>query len=69
MLEDQVPEQCKKAKAKRFNGLLEWIIERDSHEFLVAVDRKFIKDKFNHIGLYKKFLDEAHVKEENLSEK
>ena len=69
MMEDQVPEQCKKAKAKRINGLLEWITEREGHEFLVAVDRQFIKDKFNLIGLHKKFCEELNVKEENLTEK
>ncbi len=36
-----------KEKAKKYAGLLEWILERDGHEFLVAVPRSFIKDKFN----------------------
>ena len=67
--EDDVPEQCKKAKAKRLNGLIEWITEREEHSFLVAVDRQFIKDKFNLIGLYQNYLDQVGIKPENLSEK
>ena len=26
-------------KGKRYHGLLEWILDRDGHEFLVDVDR------------------------------
>ena len=38
-------------KGKRFAGLLEWILDRDGHEFLCEVDRSFLKDKSNLIGL------------------
>jgi len=69
MLDDQIPPQCKKAKAKRYNGLLEWITEREGHDFLVQIERSFSRDKFNLIGLYRRFLDELNVKEESLSEK
>lgn len=31
--------------------MLEWILDRDGHEFLIQVDRSFIKDKFNLTGL------------------
>ena len=45
------PVNPKKLKAKRFKGLLEWICDRDGHEFLVEVDRAYIRDPVNHIGL------------------
>jgi len=38
-------------KGKRFKGLLEWILDRDGHEFLCEVDRSYLRDKFNIIGL------------------
>jgi len=28
-----------KTKAKKYHGMLEWILEREGHEFLIAVDR------------------------------
>jgi hypothetical protein len=49
--------------------LLEWILDRDGHEFLVQVDREYIKDKFNHFGLRQKFLEDLSIAPENLSEK
>ena len=58
-----------KAKAKRYNGLLEWVLDREGHEFLVEVDRTYIRDKFNIYGLREKFMDELNIPEENLSEK
>ena len=36
--------QQKIVKNHRFNGLLEWILERDGHEFLIEVDREYIRD-------------------------
>ena len=30
-------------KAKKYNGLLEWVLDQEGHEFLVEVDRSFIK--------------------------
>ena len=41
----------KKVSPVKFNGLLEWIVQQDGHEFLVEVDRAFIKDKLNLIGI------------------
>jgi hypothetical protein len=41
----------KKVSPVKFNGLLEWIVQQDGHEFLVEVDRSFIKDKLNLIGI------------------
>jgi hypothetical protein len=38
-------------KGKRYNGLLEWVLDRDGHEFLVDIDRSFIRDSTNLIGL------------------
>ena len=40
-------------KGKRYNGLLEWILDRDGHEFLCDVDRAFLRDNTNLIGLKK----------------
>jgi len=34
----------KKLKAKKYKGLMEWILERDGHEFLVDVERAFIRE-------------------------
>lgn len=58
-----------KVKPKKYNGLLEWILEREGHEFLVAVDRSYIHDKFNIVGLKEKFMKELNVKPDNLSDK
>ena len=41
----------KKVSPVKFNGLLEWIVQQDGHEFLVEVNRSFIKDKLNLIGI------------------
>ena len=38
-------------KGKRYSGLLEWILDRDGHELLCEVDRAYLRDKFNMIGL------------------
>ena len=38
-------------KQKRYKGLLEWVLDQDGHDFLVEVDRSFIKNKENLIGL------------------
>jgi len=46
----------KQSKAKRYNGLLEWILDRDGHEYLVDIDRAFIKDKTNLYGLREKLI-------------
>lgn len=65
-IQDQQP---KKIKGKRYNGLLEWIMDRDGHEFMVEVDREFIRDKFNYHGLREKFIDELNISEDNMSER
>ncbi len=44
----------RKVKAKKFRGLLEWVMEQEGHEFLVDIDRSFIKNKQNLIGLKEK---------------
>lgn len=53
-----------KEKAKKYDGLLEWILERDGHEFLVPVPRSFIKDKFNLQGLKEKFMKDLNHKDD-----
>ena len=42
-------------KGKSYKGLLEWILDRDGHELLCEVDRGFLRDKFNTIGLKEQF--------------
>lgn len=44
-----------KVKAKRYPGLLEWILDREGHEFLVGVDRAFLKDKGNLVHVKETF--------------
>jgi len=52
--DDETDPTKKKVKPKRFRGLLEWVLEQEGHEFLVDVDRSFIKNKQNLVGLYDK---------------
>ena len=54
-------------KRHRFNSILEWILEREGHEFLVEVDREYIRDQFNHTGLMEKFMSDLNLSEENMS--
>ena len=42
---------------KRFKGLLEWILDRDGHEYLIDVDRAYLRDKINFIGLKEQFMN------------
>lgn len=56
-------------KAKKYNGLLEWVLDQEGHEFLVDIDRSFLKDKFNLIGLSQKLKEELNLKEEDMDEK
>ena len=55
------PQNPKKIRAKRYKGLLEWICDREGHEFLVEVDRAYIRNPINHIGLMKKFYGELNI--------
>ena len=55
------PVNPKKLKAKRYKGLLEWICDREGHEFLVEVDRAYIRDPSNHVGLMNKFYEELSI--------
>lgn len=65
--ESLLPEQNpKKLKAKRYKGMLEWILDRDGHEFLVAVDRSFIRDESNLVGLAEKMADDLNMPKEIL---
>ena len=63
------PNNPKKIKAKRYKGLLEWICDREGHEFLVEVDRSYIRDPMNHIGLMQKFYDELNISVEKCQQK
>jgi hypothetical protein len=44
MKQDSTGTSKKIVKKHRFNGLLEWILEREGHEFLIEVDREYIRD-------------------------
>ena len=55
------PANPKKIKPKRYKGLLEWICDREGHEFLIEVDRPYIRDPMNHIGLMDKFYNELNI--------
>ena len=44
-------------------------MDREGHEFLVEVDREFIKDKFNIYGIREKFYEELNIPKENMNEK
>jgi hypothetical protein len=57
----QDPINPKKIKAKRYKGLIEWICDREGHEFLIDVDRSYIRDSFNHFGLKEKFFEELNI--------
>ena len=48
-------------KGKRYKGLLEWICDREGHEFMIEVDRSYIRNSFNQIGLMKKFYEELNI--------
>ena len=63
----QQPEQNpKKLKAKRYKGMLEWILDREGHDFLVAVDRSFIRDESNLVGLAEKMAEDLNMPKEIL---
>ena len=57
----QEPVNPKKIKWKRHKGLLEWICDRDGHEFLVDIERSFIRNKFNLIGIKEKLFEELNI--------
>jgi hypothetical protein len=47
---------------------LEWILAREGNEFLVEIDRSFIKNKFNLIGLKEKFREELNMKDSQFND-
>jgi len=55
------PVNPKKIKAKRYRGLIEWICDREGHEFLIDVDRSYIRNKLNHYGVKEKFFEELNI--------
>lgn len=56
--EEEVIEVDSKAKtpAKKYNGLIEWILDREGHEYLVEIDRSYLKDRQNLRWLDKKLV-------------
>ena len=56
-------------QGKKYAGLLEWILDRDGHEFLVQVDREFLRDKLNFIGLKEQFMTQLNIPKEKLTDK
>ena len=67
-MEDHQVKQGQK-KGKRYDGLLEWIVDREGHEFLVEIDRKFLLDKFNLQGIREQFAEEQNIPGESISER
>ena len=63
------PTNPKKIKAKRYKGLLEWICDREGHEFLVEIDRSYIRNPMNHTGLMKKFFEELNIQVDKSQQK
>ena len=64
---DEEFQKQKIVKNHRFNGLLEWILEREGHDYLVEVDREYIRDHFNHHGLMEKFMHDLSLTDETMS--
>jgi len=58
------PDSKAKTPAKRYNGLIEWILDREGHDFLVDIDRAYLKDKSNFTWLGKKLVEELNLKED-----
>ena len=56
-------------RGKKYKGLLEWILDRDGHEFLIEVDRTFLRDKMNFIGLRESFMSQLNIPKDKLPEK
>lgn len=63
-LEIAEPDSKAKTPAKRYNGLIEWILDREGHDFLVDIDRAYLKDKSNFTWLGKKLVEELNLKED-----
>ena len=61
MPEEQPVDSKAITKAKRHRGLLEWIVDRDGHEFLVDIERSYFKDKFNMVGLKEQMMSELYM--------
>ena len=62
MAQSQVGNKNQKQKIRKgYDGLLEWILERDGHEFLVDVDRQYIRDTFNQEGICEKFVKDLNI--------
>lgn len=47
---------------------MEWVLDQEGHDYLVDVDRAFIKNKENLVGLKEKIQDELNMKEEQLDD-
>ena len=63
--QDEEDDPLKRAvKPKRFKGLLEWVMEQEGHDFLVEIDRSYIKNKENLIGLKEKLREELNMKDD-----
>ena len=62
-MEEQNP---KKIKAKKYKGMLEWILDREGHDFLVAVDRNWMRNEENLHGLVDKVVEELNIPKEIL---
>jgi hypothetical protein len=68
-LDDEIDPLKRQLKPKKFNGLLEWVLQQEGHEFLVDIDRSYIKNKENLIGLKEKLKEELNMKEDQLDDR
>lgn len=48
---------------KHFSGWIQWFISLEDHEFLIEVDKDFISDKMNLLGLRENFATKDRFKE------
>lgn len=60
------PQNPKKLRARRYKGMLEWILDREGHEFLVQVDRSFIRNEENLFGLMDRINKEMSISKDLL---
>ena len=67
--QEEIPNTKRKEKAKRYPGLLEWIQDREGHEYLTDIDRSFLKNESNHHGIREKMISEMNLKKSEMTEK
>ena len=59
-------QDSKKVKNKKYKGIMEWILDREGHEFLVQIDRNFLRDEENLHDLIDKLSEELQISKSTL---